>query len=211
VKPFEMQVIGVVKDFNFESFKIKVRPLVIQFYPLQNNLMIRYEGLPKDAVAKVQAEWKRIAPNDPFEYVFLDENFDELFREEQRLGQVFTVLTGIAIFVACLGLLGLASFTAEQRTKEIGIRKVMGATVSSVSSMLSKEFMILVGIAFVMASALAWYAMDNWLSAFAYRVPLGADAFLLSGILAAAIAWITVSYHFIKAARSNPADSLRYE
>lgn len=210
-KPFDMQVIGVVKDFNFESFKIKVRPLVIQFYPETNNIAIRYEGSAKDAVEKVRTEWKRIAPNDPFEYVFLDENFDELFREEQRLGQVFSVLTGIAIFVACLGLLGLASFTAEQRTKEIGIRKVMGASVSSVSSLLSKEFMILVAIAFVMASALAWYAMDNWLASFAYRVPLTAWAFVVSGVLAAGIAWLTVSYHFIKAARSNPSESLRYE
>ena len=210
-KPVDMQVIGVVKDFNFESFKIKVRPLVIQFFPVANNLAVRYDGSAKEAVEKVRAEWKRIAPNDPFEYVFLDENFDELFREEQRLGQVFTVLTGIAIFVACLGLLGLASFTAEQRTKEIGIRKVMGASVSSVSSLLSKEFMILVAIAFVMASALAWYAMDSWLSSFAYRIPLSVGAFVISGALAAGIAWLTVSYHFIKAARSNPADSLRYE
>jgi putative ABC transport system permease protein len=210
-KPFDMQVIGVVKDFNFESFKMKVRPLVIQFFPVGNNIAIRYDGSAKDAVEKVKSEWKRIAPNDPFEYVFLDQNFDELFREEQRLGQVFTVLTGIAIFVACLGLLGLASFTAEQRTKEIGIRKVMGASVSSVSTMLSREFMILVGIAFVMACAVAWYAMDAWLSSFAYRIPLTAGAFVISGALAAAIAWLTVSYHFIKAARSNPSESLRYE
>jgi putative ABC transport system permease protein len=210
-KPYDMSVIGVVKDFNFESFKIKVRPLVIQFTPDANNLVIRYEGSAQEAVDKVKAEWKKIAPNDPFEYAFLDESFDKLFREEQRLGQVFTVLTGIAIFVACLGLLGLASFTAEQRTKEIGIRKVMGATVSSVSTLLSKEFMILVGVAFVLASGMAWYAMDSWLSSFAYRVPLTPGVFIVSGLLAAVIAWVTVSYHFVKAARSNPADSLRYE
>ncbi|HMJ67509.1 MAG TPA: ABC transporter permease [Cyclobacteriaceae bacterium] len=210
-KPHDMEVIGVVKDFNFESFKMKVRPLVLQFNEFNNNLVIRYEGSAKETVDKVRDEWKKIAPNDPFEFAFLDERFDELFREEQRLGQVFTVLTGIAIFVACLGLLGLASFTAEQRTKEIGIRKVMGASVSSVSSMLSKEFMILVGIAFVVASALAWYAMDNWLSSFAYRIPMSISAFAIGGFLAAAIAWLTVSYHFVKAARSNPADSLRYE
>jgi putative ABC transport system permease protein len=210
-KPYDMEVIGVVKDFNFETLKVKVRPLIIQFSELNNNLAIRYEGSATEAIEKVRAEWKKIAPNDPFEYSFLDERFDELFREEQRLGQVFTVLTGIAIFVACLGLLGLASFTAEQRTKEIGIRKVMGATVSSVSSLLSREFMILVGIAFVAASAIAWYVMDNWLSSFAYRIPMDAWAFIIGGLLAGAIAWLTVSYHFIKAARSNPADSLRYE
>lgn len=210
-KPHDMEVIGVVKDFNFESFKVKVRPMIIQFSKQSNNLVIRYEGAAKDAVENVRNEWKKVAPNDPFEYAFLDERFDELFREEQRLGQLALVLTGIAIFVACLGLLGLASFTAEQRTKEIGIRKVMGASVSSVSSMLSREFMILVGIAFVLASGLAWYAMDSWLSSFAYRIPMGVSAFVISGVLAAAIAWGTVSYHFIKAARSNPADSLRYE
>jgi putative ABC transport system permease protein len=210
-KPYDMEVIGVVKDFNFESFKMKVRPMIIRFAEYRNNLLIRYEGSPKETVERVRAEWKKIAPNDPFEYAFLDERFDELFREEQRLGQVFTVLTVIAIFVACLGLLGLASFTAEQRTKEIGIRKVMGASVSSVSSLLSREFMILVGIAFAVASAIAWYTMDSWLSSFAYRIPMSISAFVIAGVLAASIAWLTVSYHFIRAARSNPADSLRYE
>lgn len=210
-KKYDMEVIGVVKDFNFESFKMKVRPLIIQFTKRSSNLLIRYEGSPSEAVEKVRAAWKNIAPTDPYEYAFLDENFDELFREEQRLGQLVTVLTGIAIFVACLGLLGLASFTAEQRTKEIGIRKVMGASVSSVSTMLSKEFMILVGIAFVLASALAWYVMDSWLASFAYRTTLGPGVFLIAGFLAGGIAWLTVSYHFIKAARSNPSDSLRYE
>ncbi len=210
-KPYDMQVIGLVKDFNFESFKSKVRPLVIQLSKQANNMLIRYEGSAKEAVAKVEAEWKKTAANEPFEYAFLDQNFDELFREEQKLGQLFTVMTGIAIFVACLGLLGLASFTAEQRTKEIGIRKVMGATVSSVSTLLSKEFMMLVGISFVMATGLAWYAMNSWLSTFAYRIELGIGVFLIGGIIAASIAWLTVSFHFIKAARSNPSDSLRYE
>ena len=206
-----MTVVGVVKDFNFESFKTKVRPLVIRLDPRSNNILIRYEGNSKDAVATVETLWKRNAPNEPFEYVFLDENFDRLFREEQRLGQVFSVMTGIAIFIACLGLMGLASFTAEQRTKEIGIRKVMGASVSSVSGLLSKEFMILVAIAFVVASGLAFYAMDSWLGTFAYRIDLGPVVFIMGGLIAAVIAWLTVSFHFIKAARSNPSDSLRYE
>ncbi len=210
-KPFDMNVVGVVKDFNFESFKSKVRPLVIKLTPKANNLLVRYEGSAKEAVDKVEALWKRNATNEPFEYTFLDENFDALFREEQRLGQVFSAMTGIAIFIACLGLLGLASFTAEQRTKEIGIRKVMGASVSSVSTMLSKEFMILVGISFVIACALAWYFMNSWLSTFAYRIELNVWVFALGGFLAAAIAWLTVSFHFIKAARSNPAVSIRNE
>ncbi len=207
-----MNVIGVVKDFNFESFKTKVRPLVILLNKDKSICMlIRYKGNAKDAVGSVERVWKKFASNEPYEYSFLDENYDELFREEQRLGQLFSAMSSIAIFIACLGLLGLASFTAEQRTKEIGIRKVMGASVASVNSMLSKEFMMLVGISFVIASALAWYAMHEWLNTFAYRIELGPVVFLLSGLTAAGIAWLTVSYHFIKAARSNPVEALRCE
>jgi len=209
--PFDMHVVGVMKDFNFESFKTNVRPLVLQLRRQSNNMLIRYDGSAAVTVEETGKLWKNLSANEPFEYAFLDQNFDELFREEQRLGQVFTVMTVIAIFVACLGLLGLASFTAEQRTKEIGIRKVMGASVSSVSVMLSREFMILVGVSFVLAVGLSWYAMDNWLNSFAYRIELGVAVFLVAGAAAAAIAWATVSYHFIKAAQSNPSDSLRYE
>ncbi len=209
--PYNMTVIGVTKDFNFESFRMKVAPLIIQFGRFHNNMMIRYEGSPAEAIAKVEETWKKTAATEPFEYSFLDQNFEQLFREEELLGRVFTVLTTIAIFVACLGLLGLASFTAEQRTKEIGIRKVMGATVSSVNALLSKEFMILVGISFVLASGLGWYLMTNWLASFAYRIEMGIGVFLIGGSVAALIAWLTVSYHFIKAARSNPADAIRYE
>ncbi|MCW5910685.1 MAG: ABC transporter permease [Cyclobacteriaceae bacterium] len=209
--PVTMNVVGVVKDFNFESFKTNVRPLVIRLTNTANNMMVRYEGKANEAVAVLERTWKTNATDEPFEYTFLDQNFDSLFKEEQRLGQLFTVLTGIAIFVACLGLMGLASFTAEQRTKEIGIRKVMGASVSSVSALLSKEFMWLVGIAFVLASAATWYLMDQWLASFAYRVELSPALFLLGGLLAAGVAALTVSFHFIKAARSNPVNSLRYE
>lgn len=210
-QPEDLKVVGVVKDFNFESFKSKIRPMVIRLAPAANNLLIRYQGNAKETVASVEVLWRKHAANEPFEYTFLDENFDKLFREEQRLGQVFSVMTGIAIFVACLGLMGLASFTAEQRTKEIGIRKVMGASVTSVSALLSKEFMLLVGLAFIAACGLAWYAMNSWLNTFAYRIDLGPGVFILSGLVAAIVAWFTVSFHFIKAARSNPSDSLRYE
>lgn len=209
--PVTMQVVGVIKDFNFESFKTNIRPLVIRLTNTANNMLVRYNGKPNDAVAAIERLWKQNASNEPFEYTFLDQNFDSLFKEEQRLGQLFTVLTSVAIFVACLGLMGLASFTAEQRTKEIGIRKVMGASVSSVSTLLSKEFMWLVAIAFVVASALAYYLMDQWLASFAYRIELSATLFVLGGVLAAGVAALTVSFHFIKAARSNPVNSLRYE
>lgn len=209
--PMTMTIVGVVKDFNFESFKTKVRPMVIRLTDKANNLLVRYDGKASETVATVEDLWKKNAPNDPFEYTFLDQNFENLFKEEQKLGQLFTVLTSIAIFVACLGLMGLASFTAEQRTKEIGIRKVMGASVSSVSAMLSKEFMVLVGLSFIIASLVAWYLMDQWLATFAYRIDLNPALFALAGLLAATIAGLTVSFHFIRAARSNPSQALRYE
>jgi len=210
-KPFDMNVVGVVKDFNFQSLKINVRPLVIRLTKESNTMLIRYEGSASEAVSKIEGLWKKRAINQPFEYTFLDENFDQLFREEQRLGKVFSVMTGIAIFVACLGLLGLASFTAEQRTKEIGIRKVLGASVSSVNTLLSKEFILLVGISFVLASGIAWYAMNTWLSTFAYRIEMGVTVFIISGVMALSIALATVSFHFVKAARSNPTEALKYE
>lgn len=159
----------------------------------------------------MEAIWKKVAPNAPFEYTFLDQNFDQLFREEQRLGKLFTVMSGIAIFVAALGLLGLASFTAEQRTREIGIRKVLGASVSSINTLLSQEFMKLIAISFALACVFGWYAMNEWLSVFAFRIELSPSVFLVSGLTTAAIALATVSYHFIKAAKSNPCDAIRHE
>lgn len=210
-QPDTLTVIGVVKDFNFESLKAQVRPLVISLSPSSNTLQIRYSGSPKEAIAATEEQWKKFAPGEPFDYVFLDQNFDEIFREEQRLSTLSTVLTGLAIFVACMGLFGLAAFMAEQRTKEIGIRKVMGASVSSLSLMLSKEFMILVGIAFIMAVVPAWYFMRSWLDTFAYRIDLPVWIFVISGVLAALVAWATISYQSIKAAIADPIKAIRYE
>jgi putative ABC transport system permease protein len=204
-------VIGVIRDFNFESFKSKVRPLIIFFRPHADFMHVRYTGDASEVLAAIERIWQKQAPNAPFEFTFLDQNFDQLFREEQRLGKLFTVMSGVAIFIACLGLLGLASFTAEQRTREIGIRKVMGASVASITSLLSREFMMLVGVAFVLACIVGWYATDQWLNTFAYRVELSPFTFLLSGFTAAVIAWATVSYHFINAARTNPCDAIRHD
>jgi putative ABC transport system permease protein len=210
-KPDTLTVVGVTKDFNFESLKAQVRPLFINLAVTSNSLQIRYTGSPKDAVATTETLWKKYASGEPFEYVFLDENFDEIFREEQRLSTLATVLTGLAILVACMGLFGLAAFMAEQRTKEIGIRKVMGASVSSLSMMLSKEFMILVGVAFIIAVVPAWYFMSAWLDTFAFRIDLPIWIFMLSGLLAAVVAWLTISFQAIKAAVANPINSIRYE
>jgi putative ABC transport system permease protein len=207
----KLRVIGVFKDFNFESLKTKVRPLAIRLTDKSNQLMIRYEGSATDAVTSVEKLWKQHAANEPLDYGFLDQNFDELFRSEQRMGQLFSVFSSLAIFIACLGLFALAAFTAEQRTKEIGIRKAMGATTAGLTILLSKEFTRLVIIAFIPAAAAAWWVVNNWLSGFAFHVEMNPMVFVASGVVAIVIAWLTVSFQSIKAASSNPVESLRYE
>ncbi len=209
--PLRYKVIGIYKDFNFESLKFKVRPLAIMLTKNANQLMVRYEGNSKNALASIEKLWKTQSPNEPFDYSFLDENFDELFRVEQRMGQVFSVFSGLAIFIACLGLFALAAFTAEQRTKEIGIRKALGASPIGLVVLLSREFTKLVLIAFVPAAVAAWFIVDSWLNGFEYRIDIDPLVFIGSGVIAIVIAWLTVSYQSIKAAASNPINSLRYE
>ncbi len=206
-----LKVIGVVKNFNFESFKTEVRPISIRYAKNSNNLLIRYEGNPREVVASVEKIWKELSPSEPFEYVFLDENFDELFRAEQRMGNIFSIFSGLAIFIASLGLFALAAFTSEQRTKEIGIRKALGASVFGLTLLLSKEFTKLVVIAFVPAALGGWYVSRQWLSGFAYRIDVDPVILIVSGLAAIVIAWLTVSYQSIKTASTNPVDSLRYE
>ncbi|MEK6783637.1 MAG: ABC transporter permease [Bacteroidota bacterium] len=205
------KVIGVIKNFNFESFKTQVRPLAILLTQNADNLLIRYDGGASTMVQNVEKQWKQHAADAPFEYTFMDENFDRLFRAEQRMGQIFSVFSALAIFIASLGLFALASFTTEQRTKEVGIRKSMGASVFSLTILLSKEFTRLVILAFVPAAGIAWYISDIWLQGFAYRIPINPFVFVVSGLAAIVIAWITVSYQSVRAASSNPIDSLRYE
>ena len=206
-----LKVIGVIKNFNFESFKTDVRPLSVLYTANANNLLIRYEGRPQDIVVTVEKLWKEHSTNEPFEYSFMDESFDELFRAEQRMGNIFSIFSGLAIFIASLGLFALAAFTSEQRTKEIGIRKAMGASVFGLTILLSKEFTKLVVIAFVPASIAGWYVAHEWLQGFAYRIPVNPLILILSGLAAIVIAWLTVSYQSIRTASTNPVDSLRYE
>jgi putative ABC transport system permease protein len=210
-QPQRFKIIGVIKNFNFESFKEKVRPLSVFLTKDSRNLMVRYEGNSSELVKTVERLWKDHTADQPFEYAFLDENFDRLFRSEQRMGQLFSIFSCLAIFIACLGLFALAAFTAEQRTKEIGVRKSMGASVFSLTILLSKEFTRLVIIAFVPAALLAWYISNGWLQGFAYRTDLNPLVFVLSGVVAIVIAWLTVSYQSIRAAHANPVESLRYE
>jgi putative ABC transport system permease protein len=209
--PRKLKVIGVFKNFNFESFKDQVRPISIILTKNSNTLLIRYDGKSTDIVATAERLWKQYAPNEPFEYSFMDQNFDRLFRSEQRMGQLFSVFSGLAILIACLGLFALAAFTAEQRTKEMGIRKSLGASTVSLNLLMSGEFIRLVIIAFVPAALLGWYVSDTWLTGFVYRIEISPLVFVLSGLTAVVIAWLTVSVQSLKAAAANPVKSLRYE
>lgn len=209
--PKTFKVIGVFKNFNFESFKDQVRPISIMLTKNSNTLLIRYNGKSTDMVATAERLWKQYAPDQPFEYSFMDQNFDHLFRTEQRMGQLFSVFSGLAILIACLGLFALAAFTAEQRTKEMGIRKSLGASTLSLNLLMSSEFIKLVIIAFVPASVLGWYVSSTWLQGFVYRIDISPLVFVLSGVTAVVIAWLTVSVQSLKAAAANPVQSLRYE
>lgn len=209
--PENLRVIGVVKDFNFESLRTQVRPMVIRLADFSRLMLVRYEGNPQTVISAIEKQWKELAPGEPFEYTFLDQNFDSLFRSEMRLRDIFTTFAMLAIFIACLGLFALAAFTTEQRTKEIGVRKAMGASVFSLTVLLSKEFTRLVVISIIPALAVGWWAADWWLQEFMYRIELSPLLFAICALGAIVIAWITVSYQSIKAAKVNPVNSLRYE
>ena len=210
-RPDTLRVIGVVRDFNFESLRNNVRPLVIRLADVSRNLMVRYTGNPQTVVAHLEETWRKLGEGEPFSYTFLDEDFDMLFRAELRLRNIFMVLAGLTLFIACLGLFALAAFTTEQRTREIGIRKVMGAPVNNIVLLLTREFTLLVAVSLIPALLLGWYFSTQWLQDFAYRTTIGAEVYLISAFIALAVAWLTVSYQAYRAARINPAISLRYE
>ncbi|MBO0937440.1 ABC transporter permease [Fibrella sp. HMF5335] len=207
------QIIGVVKDFVFQSAREKVTPTILFFRPEWNGtLYVRTTGQnTKQALAAAERLWKQKNPQYPFEYTFLDESYDRLYKAEQRTGQLFQFFAGVAILISCLGLFGLAAYTAEQRTKEIGVRKVLGASIPSIVGLLSKDFLTLVLVAIVIASPLAWWAMSKWLQEFAYKVTIEWWVFALAGALAVGIALLTVSFQSIKAALTDPVKSLRSE
>lgn len=205
-------IIGVVEDFHFESLKQNISPLALFLDKSNGTVIFHFEAAnSKDVIASVEKTWKAIAPGQPFQYSFLDEDFGRMYASEQRLGETFAVFASLAIIIACLGLFALTSFTAEQRTKEIGIRKVLGASVGSIVILLSKEFGKLILIAFVLAAPLAWYGINWWLKNYTYKVEIGILVYALAGLFAFAVAWITMSYQSIRAARNNPVNSLRSE
>ena len=207
-------VVGVVRDFHASSLHQPIGPAVLTLPDAEQAgaLVVRLEaGQATEALAAVEAVWQRFAPEEPFTYVFADDVLASYYRAERRTGRLFAAFAGLAVLIGGLGLFGLATFTAQQRTKEIGVRKVLGATVPGLVALLSKDFLRLVLVAFVVAAPLAYLAMRHWLEDFAYRIDLGAGVILLAGALAVAVALLTVSGQAIRAARRNPAESLRYE
>ena len=211
--PYE--IIGVLKDFHYESLHSEIAPVV--FHPLGlmgNARVLAVRIRPKEiaeTLAALHAEWQAFAPDEPFDYSFLDQDFDRLYRTEERTGATFAVFSALAILLACLGLFGLAAFMAEQRTKEIGVRKVLGASVGGIVVLLSRDFVKLVALAFVLAAPVAFLAMNRWLDVFAYRIEISWPIFLMAGLTALGIALLTVSYQAIRAALADPVKALRYE
>ena len=207
-------IVGVVKDFHFESLHDAIRPMVLVAaapWPGTSVLVrVRPEALER-TLPLIQARWEAFEPNHPYRYTFLDDDFGRLYEQERRLGRIFSGFTGLAVLIACLGLFGLAAFITQQRTQEIGVRKVLGATAPGLVVLLSKEFTQLVLLAALIAFPVAYFALDAWLADFAYHVDISWRIFLIAGLTALGIAWLTVSFHSIKAALANPVKSLRYE
>jgi putative ABC transport system permease protein len=205
-------IIGVVKDFNFQSLRDNIDPLILKDEENNGALSIHISSNNIPALlSQIENKWKAFSPNQQFNYSFMDEDFDATYRSEQRIGKIFVSFTTLAIIIACLGLFGLAAYAAEQRTKEIGIRKILGANISTIVGMLSKDFIKLVLIAIAIATPFAWWAMQKWLLSFAYRQNIQWWIIALAGLAAIIIAFITISFQAIKAAISNPVNSLRSE
>ncbi len=207
------KVIGVVKDFNYASLHNKIEPIVMFLTKRPGfalNIRIKPENKPA-ALDFIKSVWGKYGVKNPFEYYFLDQNFDESYQAEAKLNKIFTVFSVISIFIALLGLLGLASFTAERRTKEIGIRKVLGSSLMEIANMFYKEFTLLIVVAFIIGTPIAFYALGLWLQQFAYHVNQTWFIFFLSGMLAWIVAMATISFHSIKAASENPVTAIKYE
>jgi len=208
----QYHIIGVVKDFNFASLRDVVSPMVLVLAHNTGALSVRMSGNNIPALlSQIRNKWSGLSPGVQMNFSFMDQDFDANYRTEQRTGSVSIVFTSLALIIACLGLFGLAAYAAEQRNKEIGIRKVLGASVSAITTMLSFDFIKLVLIAILIALPAGWYLMNKWLQDFAYRVNIQWWVLALAGFTAILIAFITIGFQSIKAALSNPVDSLRSE
>jgi putative ABC transport system permease protein len=211
---YTWSIIGVVKDFHFQDLHVAIEPYAFQLNtpPIYNYLIVHTKAANISSVLKtIQADWHTLNPNEPFEYSFLDEDFQKNYEAENHLSAIVGYFTIIAILISCLGLFGLATFSAEQRIKEIGVRKVLGASVTGIVALLSKDFLKLVAISVVVASPIAWWVMHKWLQDFAYRTNISWMVFVITTVLALLIALITISFQAIRAAISNPVKSLRTE
>jgi putative ABC transport system permease protein len=208
-------VVGILKDFNFASLHSEIEPLALFLSTNPNYfkfISIRLgKGNKHDQLNTVAKVFKDVLPGIPFEYSFLNQSFDNLYRTEMRLRTIVTIFTFIGTFIACLGLIGLVSISTEQRIKEIGIRKVLGASISNILILISKDFLLLVIISNVIAYPIAYYFTNNWLRDFAYKININVWFFLISGVLSLTIAFLTLSFKAMKAANANPVKSLRYE
>ncbi|HEY4063896.1 MAG TPA: ABC transporter permease [Puia sp.] len=206
-------IVGIVKDFNFKNLKESINPYGFVLDNNDHRYLFAHVNTADygSLLSDLATAWQRLNPSTPFEYSFVDQDFQRTYEREYRIARIIGVFTGLTIFIACLGLFGLAAFTAEQRIREIGIRKVLGSSVSGIATLLSKDFIRLVLLSLVIASPLAWWAMHRWLQDFAYRTPIHWWLFVMAGILAVGIALLTVSFQAIKAALANPIKSLRSE
>lgn len=210
---YNVILVGVVKDFHFTSMRNEIKPFAFVMNPRREGIFtVKLASANiRNSIASIEKIWNRFSPDRPFQYSFLDETYSRLYQSEERFNRVFLCITALAIIIACMGLFGLTAFMIEQRTKEIGIRKVIGASVTNIVTLLSKDFVRLVLIAFIIAVPVAWYFMNKWLQDFAYRVEIGWWIFGVAGLLAVCIALFTVSFQAIKAAIANPVKSLRTE
>lgn len=208
----EWHIIGVIKNFNFSSLRDVITPLALKLGKDNSNISVRVNTADvSNVLAEMKSKWQTIAPNKPFDYSFMDDDFNKLYTTEQRTGKIFITFAVLAIIIASLGLFGLITYAAEQRIKEIGIRKVLGASVGNIAGMLSKDFLKLVLISSAIAFPVAWWVMHKWLQDFAYRVSISWWMFVAAGVVALIIALVTISYQAIKAGLSNPSKSLRTE
>jgi ABC-type antimicrobial peptide transport system permease subunit len=210
-------IVGVVSDFHTQSLQTEIKPTAILYRSDGHSFGIKLSTPHQKvsdldpAIKKIEAAWKRIYPEEKFSYQFLSESVKNFYRTEQRVGTLVQTATGIAILISCLGLFGLSSFTVIQRTKEIGIRKVLGATVNSILVLLSWDFLKLVIIAFIVSVPVAYYLANEWLQKFAYHTDLTAWIFIASGLVSVAVALMTISLRTVDAAKADPVKALRYE
>ncbi|MBI9038130.1 MAG: FtsX-like permease family protein [Bacteroidales bacterium] len=212
-EPKAGHIVGIVKDFHYASLHTEVEPVMIHIFPRfyrYISVKLKTDNV-QEVVKTVEEKWKKVSSDIPFDYFFLDASYDNLYKSEMNMGKIVTYFTALAILIACLGLFGLASYITEQRTKEIGIRKVMGASIISIMKTLSKEFVVLVIIANIIAWIPAWYFLNNWLGGFAFRTNISLHVFAITAVVSLFIALLTVSSLAWKTAKANPVDALKYE